>query len=326
LKKEKGDRRRALFGVWQREAMDVTRDNLEEALPVIREAIASCEFMAMDFELSGLFPRGLAPPAAFDTVQERYESASLCARTFIPVQFGLSTNRWDEATHSYHVRSFNFYIHPRVGKKGSCFLSDLASLQFLSSNHFNFNKLFAEGIPFFSREKEATQEEQAAEEAAIREAEGERPEMALAERDLPFIEETMAKIETWRATEEQSLTLPPCNTYLVRVLYQEVPKRFSGLTLSRASIDGSKWPTITITRISEEDRAESVKKAEEERLRKKEQSRGFLRVVELMCAAKKPLLGHNMLLDLCYFYQHFLGSLPETATEFGENLLAEFPM
>jgi hypothetical protein len=45
----------------------------------------------------------------------------------------------------------------RVGKALAS--SPISPLSSSSSNHFNFNKLFAQGIPFFSREKEAAQEE-----------------------------------------------------------------------------------------------------------------------------------------------------------------------
>ena len=43
---------------------------------------------------------------------------------------------------------------------------------------------------------------------------------------------------------------------------------------------------------------------------------GFSKVIEEIIIAKKPLVGHNMFLDLLFIWQQFVDDLPETLAEF----------
>ena len=43
---------------------------------------------------------------------------------------------------------------------------------------------------------------------------------------------------------------------------------------------------------------------------------GFALVVEELIAAKKPVIGHNMIYDVIYLYNQFIDDLPETYPEF----------
>lgn len=136
-----------------------------------------------------------------------------------------------------------------------------------------------------------------------------------------------SKINDWLQTTDQCLELPPCNSYLMRILYQEIPKKYPNLTLSQVSVEGQKfWKSMKIERLSKKEREEKEKLAEDEKQNKMNQMAGFRRVIDFMQKSKKPLLGHNMFLDLCYFYNYFLAPLPEDVQEFKETLLKSFPM
>jgi len=302
--------------------MKVTSDNFEEVLPLVRTAIAECDFMSMDFELSGLFPRNVNTSfTSFDTAQQRYDNAAQCARTFIPIQFGLCTAKWNAAEAHHTTQSFTFFIHPYCGKRGYQFSSDLSSLKFLSGQNFDFNTLFAKGIPFLSREKQASLVEFANEAASEN---TKRADMPLSDRDRGFVKETLETVKGWLDSTETKLQLPACNSFLIRVLYQEIPKHHPDLTLTHATVEGQKWRAMTLSRLSETERTALAEKEEADRTLRQERMGGFRRVVEMMCAAKKPLIGHNVLIDLCHFSNYFLGVLPESVVEFGQNLLNEF--
>jgi hypothetical protein len=62
--------------------------------------------------------------------------------------------------------------------------------------------------------------------------------------------------------------------------------------------------------------------SEEER----QEALGLTRVFRLLERVKKPLLGHNMLLDLALIYQHFFQPLPETYHRFKAQLHHLFPI
>lgn len=39
---------------------------------------------------------------------------------------------------------------------------------------------------------------------------------------------------------------------------------------------------------------------------------GFSKIIEEIIHAKKPLIGHNMFLDIMFVYQQFIDDLPQT--------------
>ena len=53
---------------------------------------------------------------------------------------------------------------------------------------------------------------------------------------------------------------------------------------------------------------------------------GFSRIVEIMIKEKKPLIGHNMFLDIMFLYQQFIADLPDTLEEFVHNFSFYFPV
>ena len=56
-----------------------------------------------------------------------------------------------------------------------------------------------------------------------------------------------------------------------------------------------------------------------------EYERGLSRVVDLLIKAKKPLIGHNMFLDIMFLYQQFIADLPASLEEFIHNFSFYFP-
>ena len=43
---------------------------------------------------------------------------------------------------------------------------------------------------------------------------------------------------------------------------------------------------------------------------------GFSKIIEELIQAQKPLIGHNMFLDILFIYQQFIDDLPPTLSEF----------
>lgn len=52
---------------------------------------------------------------------------------------------------------------------------------------------------------------------------------------------------------------------------------------------------------------------------------GFRKVLDMLIALKKPIVGHNCFLDLCHVYQKFIEPLPESVIEFKEKMHMLFP-
>ncbi len=46
------------------------------------------------------------------------------------------------------------------------------------------------------------------------------------------------------------------------------------------------------------------------------QEMGFSLVVDMLIKAAKPIIGHNMIYDIIYLYNQFIGVLPEEYSDF----------
>ena len=51
---------------------------------------------------------------------------------------------------------------------------------------------------------------------------------------------------------------------------------------------------------------------------------GLRSVIDAISASRRPVVGHNCLLDLAHTHEKFIGPLPATAAGFGASLLAAF--
>lgn len=56
-----------------------------------------------------------------------------------------------------------------------------------------------------------------------------------------------------------------------------------------------------------------------------DQEMGFTRVIEMIIDAKKPLIGHNMMFDLCFIYHQFVEDLPRTFKDFTKGWNSNLP-
>ena len=49
-------------------------------------------------------------------------------------------------------------------------------------------------------------------------------------------------------------------------------------------------------------------------------------MIDMVLSSGKPIIGHNLMLDLCHTFSKFIERLPENVTEFKEKVLAHFPV
>jgi poly(A)-specific ribonuclease len=75
-----------------------------------------------------------------------------------------------------------------------------------------------------------------------------------------------------------------------------------------------------LTRATSEAVAAQESEVAAKRQRHLERAKGFASVMECLTNCNKPIVGHNMLLDLAYLYQQFIGNLPPSLDEFREQV------
>ena len=326
--------------------MEVVRSNFLETLPVIAEAIESATFLAIDGEFSGLNTQAKLQNS-LDTPQERYSKIRSTSKDFILIQFGLCAFYWDNETGQYTAKPFNFYIFPRVYNR-QCpdvrFLCQSSSIDFLLQHNFDFNKLFREGIsylrPYDEQKLQEYFETKGAHDSSFSSGTFTSPDAANSSSSLSsgktpvvippehktFVEKECDKIEEMLADPDGTSTrLSPCNGYLRKLIYQSAKQRFKTGIHMESTTNETKQRVIMVTKVDEDKK----KTLEEEKQAKDRETLdnavGFSKVVKLISASGKVLVGHNVLLDLMHSINQFICPLPEELEEFEATVHAIFP-
>ncbi|CAJ0834953.1 15285_t:CDS:2, partial [Entrophospora sp. SA101] len=296
------------------QSMDILKSNFKELLPSIEESILNCDFVAIDTELTGLSER-VERIKSFDDPVSRYNKVRIAATKFLIIQFGLCTYTYSHTEDCFIAKPFNFYIFPadsdRKDYHDICFMCSGSSLHFLSNCGFDFNKLISYGIPFLNY----TDEEKLLQR---------RSDIAQRQMDNPVEDDMRASdqiyivimltfdwelitstiIDDWlHNSTTQQLTIETPTIKEKRLLFQEFRARFIGY----ASAD-SKPKSILFVRFTKEQREKKSQKDAEEAV---VSNINFRTIIELLVKSKKPIVGHNCLLDLCQLVHQFWKELPE---------------
>lgn len=330
--------------------MDITRHNFRELYPRIEEAINGASFIAIDGEFSGV-TNSTYKLTNYDSPEERYHKLKDNVSNFLLMQFGLAVFKWDPKEEKHIAEAFNFYIFPfRSSSSGipdRIFSCQSSSIDFLAAQRFDFNKVFYSGIPYLTPEEEANVRASLNEKHLLRlqtnkspqknvESNGAAtdfaspttsPTVVADARTQAFIEGVKNKVQEFLKTSEEMLELEPCNSYLRKVLYENLPKMFSEQLLLEARVDeGTGQRFIVIYRALS---AESLKRRKEEAKAKDDcklqDMIGFSKIIQLVSQSQKLVVGHNMLLDVTFTLQQFVCQLPATLDEFKSVICCIFP-
>ncbi|RLN54139.1 hypothetical protein BBJ28_00016041 [Nothophytophthora sp. Chile5] len=302
--------------------MNVTRHNFESCFADLQRDILrpTCRFVAIDTEFTGLSPNEYEKERYLDTLEERYRKVKRAGESFLITQFGLSTVHVDK-NEQFQIKTWNFYVFPRpYGTQDERFLCQASSLQFLSEHGFDFNKFIADGIPFLNLSKTTVMKKRL--QRRIDGLNKVNKNLNLSEEGLAFQKEVNAKLDQWiadGAKKGEKLLLPTRNSFFSMVVHETVRAKAS--YLYSESAEGGVEVSYVSKKIKEELIAARVKEMERELA----DAIGFSKVIEVLSASKKPIVGHNALLDFVYVFHQFYKPLPDTLAEFKTELLELFP-
>lgn len=304
--------------------MEVTRKNFKDSLPLVSESIKRADFLVIDAEFTGLTH---GPDVSmFDSPGEYYLRTMAGCKDFLLIQYGLCAFYWDEDAKQYMNDAYNFYLFPR-GRPGPerMFLCQSSSLDFLSAQGFDFNKLIRDGIPYMTEPTETR----------LREMLTERQKLYANETNIiPVPEENKQQIEdickrVRQFLDEQKseeMEIDRCNAYIRRLCFQELGLRFKGEAYVETKVLENKNRVLKVTRVTPENAAqdrEAMKKDKE--WEEFEEAVGFSKVARMISQSEKLVVGHNMLLDVLHTLNHFFQPLPLDYPTFKEFAHCMFP-
>ncbi|KAF9954320.1 hypothetical protein BGZ70_010601 [Mortierella alpina] len=307
--------------------MEILRENFQRELPYIKEAIEECEFIAIDAEFSGLHTEPNKRTQQ-TTLDEGYEELRKSATQFLTVQIGITTFTFDPRNGTYLAKPFNFFIFPTTAAgyspQGRCFLTEASSLDFLAKNRFDFNKWVYQGVHYMTKAEEETYSRE-----RTKMANNDFDTIAVDAMNAQWIADVIASINAWKVDGKAMnfINIQTHNAYQRRLVYQEV-RRLWPTELQARGQSGHISITKTTEKqleIQQQQRHSDVQRKIVPEHRNVENSIGFRAVIDLLAACGKPIVGHNIVIDLAYILAQFVGPLPPTIEEYKKMIHNTFP-
>ncbi|XP_049868780.1 poly(A)-specific ribonuclease PARN-like isoform X2 [Pectinophora gossypiella] len=303
--------------------MEVTRKNFKDTLPLVAESIDKADFLVIDAEFTGLING--RDVTLFSTPEEYYLTVLKGCSDFLLIQFGLCAFYWDQEENHYMNDAYNFYLFPR-GRPGpeKMFLCQSSSLDFLSAQGFDFNKLIKEGISYMSEPDETRIREFLHEKQKSYNRES---KITIPDENKEQIEDICAKVRKFvDEKKDNEMEVDRCNAFIRRLLFQELGSRFKNEIVVETKVLENKNRILKVTRVtSESDRRNHDMMKVEREWEEFEEAVGFARVARMISMSEKLVIGHNMLLDLVHTLNHFFQPLPLDYKTFKEFAHCMFP-
>uniref|UniRef100_A0A8C3KAV5 PARN like, ribonuclease domain containing 1 n=1 Tax=Calidris pygmaea TaxID=425635 RepID=A0A8C3KAV5_9CHAR len=277
--------------------MEVGAADFERCLPSLRDRVRRAAFLGEPPPGKGrAAPRPSFVHSLFDSPAERYLKARQSVQRFTVAQLG---ECWSEAENHlprFVVHSYNFFLFPStLGLSDVEFTLSASSIQFLSRYGFDYNKvcnLSARNLE--QRKKNAFSSIGLSALSAL-------PKFLLFFGFFFFFSLGYQVFEVQLVLREalQNVWTQPLGDK--KVMVKKVSPQHRQL-LENSPNDCCRKELILLS------------------------ARGFTNLFQTLVKAKKPLVGHNMLMDLMHLHDKFYKPLPESYEEFKRNIHNLFPV
>ncbi|KAI4582593.1 hypothetical protein MJG53_009144 [Ovis ammon polii x Ovis aries] len=300
--------------------MDIGADEFEQSLPLLQELVMGADFVGLDIEFTGLRSNLSGPQqiSLFDLPSEWYLKTRQSIQQFTICQIGLSVfSSIEGESNKYIAHSCNFFLFPTTfGVLDSEFSFQASSVQFLNQYGFDYNKFLKNGIPYMNEEQEKKIKHNI--------LTGNWKVRSSLDKDQ--IKVVIDEVTRWLDLAEEGdwMTLPGIAGFqafeVQLVLRKALPEiwtvlRDQGVIVKKVSTQ-HRWYLENTSCDRESCWKEKILLS----------ARGFSVFFQMLVKARKPLVGHNMMMDLLHLHEKFFRPLPESYDEFKLNIHNLFPV
>lgn len=314
--------------------MEVLRHNFEDSFAGIASALSRSAFVAIDTEFSLLVDTEEASgPSLFDSGEDRYRKLRHIVKTATLTQFGLSafedvsTLAQGGTESRYVAHTFNFYLYPKAyGPIDVSFKCQASSLEFLCQHSFDFNKFVYDGVPFLNRHQRELLSSYLGTQSSLAGLDRQLDEdclQAICSRVAEWIVKAPElKEDAGEDAALSALTIPAEKTVGEFTIHAELRQRFPENLWTRFGEKGQ----VVVVKVAKEKRAE-LELGEQDELKERTLDflTGFSRIFDLIVGEQKPLVGHNLFMDLLFLHEKFYLPLPPKLKDFKKNINRLFP-
>ncbi|KAM6355214.1 poly(A)-specific ribonuclease PNLDC1 [Podargus strigoides] len=254
-------------------------------------------------------------PSLFDSPVERYLKARQSVQRFTVTQLGLAIFS-NENSNKYMIHSYNFFLFPStLGVTDVEFSLSASSIQFLFHHGFDYNKFLKDGIPYMNEVQEEIFSQNL--------LSGSWKVNSVLDRDV--LKKAIDEVTCWIAAAEEDDTmilqdLSVCQIFEVQLVLRQALQNVWTQPLGNEK--------VIVKKVSPENRR-LLENSPDDSCQKELillSARGFTTLFQTLVKAKKPLVGHNMLMDLMHLHDKFYKPLPESYEEFKRNIHDLFPV
>jgi poly(A)-specific ribonuclease len=255
----------------------------------------------------------------------------------------VSTEQGGDDEGFYETKCWNVPIFPRkaANDERPVFTCQPSSLEFLSSNGFDFSKWIGEGVSYLSKADEARFDRRQANSGGSEQASS-IPLDTLRPRDSEFLTGLIARAqkivsgESDSGAPDKTFLTSPLNGFQRRLAYQELGRLERTVVTKATEVEDADLISHAYTRrlrvrvfASEAEKTalvgEKDRERREEAVKAKLEAVGFRAVIDIISEARVPVVGHNCLTDLLHFFHKFEATLPESVGEWTGALHRLFP-
>uniref|UniRef100_A0A0G4GWK6 Uncharacterized protein n=1 Tax=Chromera velia CCMP2878 TaxID=1169474 RepID=A0A0G4GWK6_9ALVE len=267
-----------------------SRKAREAQVEAALEDIRCAEFVAIDFEFSGLFKQHRKPKKLSDY----YATCRDSIPEFATLQLGICCGRRETGSpHEWTLSPYNFFLFQ---EGGGLFLSDRRCLDFLRKQGFDFNQWIDHGIDY--------------QRLANLRGDGSNPHKPGGYVDLDG--PSLSSFSSSSSSSSSSAALPGAQSGCAAAMGVKNGEETRGG--EKAAGEGKEKARLSLSRAPW-----WGKPVEKERHRL-----GLHVLLEAVIENNKPLVGHNSMLDFMHAYDKFIGDLPKEVERLAQELVRLF--